>query len=125
MDGIGVELGDHVLPEQPDGLRRRLPRHVEGQPEHELVAPELAGRVLDGGCGEGRLASLLGGGVTWVGVDASPTQLAANPYQPVVLPGAASPSDSTPANETPICDVLCLSSVQCGQDETGQPHIPM
>jgi len=52
---------------------------------HEMVAPELRGPVLDVGCGEGRLASLLSGGVRWVGVDSSPTQLVANPYRPVVL----------------------------------------
>jgi len=55
------------------------------QDVHELVAPELSGRVLDVGCGEGRLASLLDGGVTWFGVDSSRTQLDANPYRPVVL----------------------------------------
>lgn len=55
------------------------------QDVHELIAPELSGRVLDVGCGEGRLASLLDGGVAWIGVDSSRTQLAANPYRPVVL----------------------------------------
>jgi SAM-dependent methyltransferase len=51
---------------------------------HEIIAPELRGPVLDVGCGEGRLASLLGGAVRWVGVDTSPAQIAANPYRPVV-----------------------------------------
>jgi SAM-dependent methyltransferase len=51
---------------------------------HEMIAPELRGPVLDVGCGEGRLASLLGGAVRWVGVDSSPAQIAANPYRPVV-----------------------------------------
>jgi SAM-dependent methyltransferase len=51
---------------------------------HELVAPELRGPILDVGCGNGRLASLLGNDVSWIGVDSSPTQLAANPYRPVV-----------------------------------------
>jgi SAM-dependent methyltransferase len=55
------------------------------QDVHEIVAPELRGPVLDVGCGEGRLAALLDGAVRWVGVDSSPTQLAANPYRPVVL----------------------------------------
>lgn len=50
------------------------------QDVHEMIAPELRGPVLDVGCGEGRLASLLGDGVTWIGVDSSPAQLAANPY---------------------------------------------
>lgn len=51
---------------------------------HELVAPELRGPILDVGCGNGRLASLLGNDVSWIGVDSSPTQLAADPYRPVV-----------------------------------------
>jgi SAM-dependent methyltransferase len=51
---------------------------------HHMLSTELAGPVLDVGCGEGRLASLLEGGVTWVGVDSSPAQLAANPYGPLV-----------------------------------------
>jgi SAM-dependent methyltransferase len=55
------------------------------QDVHEMIAPELRGPVLDVGCGEGRLASQVGDGVRWVGVDSSPTQLAANPYRPVVL----------------------------------------
>lgn len=52
---------------------------------HEMIAPELRGPILDVGCGEGRLASLLGNDVSWIGVDSSPAQLAANPYRPVVL----------------------------------------
>jgi SAM-dependent methyltransferase len=66
-----------------DPERRRAwqaPRDV-----HEIVAPELSGPVLDIGCGEGRLRSLLDDDVVWVGVDSSPTQLAANPNRPVVL----------------------------------------
>jgi SAM-dependent methyltransferase len=50
----------------------------------EIVAPELAGPLLDAGCGEGRLPRLLRAGVHWVGLDASPAQLAANPFRPVV-----------------------------------------
>lgn len=49
------------------------------------MAPDLEGPVLDIGCGEGRLASLLGVGVAWIGVDTSSVQLAANPYRPAVL----------------------------------------
>jgi SAM-dependent methyltransferase len=52
---------------------------------HEMVAPELRGPVLDVGCGEGRLASMLGEGVTWIGVDSSHGQVAANPYRSLVL----------------------------------------
>jgi len=55
------------------------------QDVHEMIAPELRGPVLDVGCGEGRLASLIGDGVTWIGVDSSPAQLAGNPYRPAVL----------------------------------------
>jgi len=55
------------------------------QDVHEMIAPELQGPVLDIGCGEGRLASLLADGVAWIGMDSSPAQLAANPYRPVVL----------------------------------------
>lgn len=55
------------------------------QDVHDIVAPELRGPVLDVGCGDGRLASLLDGRVRWTGVDSSPTQLAANPYRPVAL----------------------------------------
>lgn len=47
---------------------------------HETVASEISGPVLDIGCGEGRLAGLLDPAVTWVGVDSSSAQLAANPY---------------------------------------------
>lgn len=50
---------------------------------HEVIAPELRGPVLDAGCGDGRLASLLTDDIRWVGVDSSPTQLAANPHRPV------------------------------------------
>lgn len=52
---------------------------------HHMIGPELRGPVLDVGCGEGRLASVLRDGVGWVGVDASPAQLATNPYRPAVL----------------------------------------
>lgn len=49
-----------------------------------MIATELQGPILDVGCGEGRLASLLIDGIHWVGVDSSPTQLAANPHRPLV-----------------------------------------
>ena len=55
------------------------------QDVHEMIASELRGPVLDVGCGEGRLASLLGDGVAWIGVDSSPAQVAANPHRPIVL----------------------------------------
>ena len=49
-----------------------------------MVAPELSGPVLDVGCGEGRLASILSGRALWIGVDSSPTQLGKNPHRPLV-----------------------------------------
>jgi SAM-dependent methyltransferase len=52
-----------------------------------MIVPELRGPVLDVACGEGRLASHLGASVSWIGVDSSTTQVAANPYRPVVLAG--------------------------------------
>ncbi|MET1000942.1 MAG: class I SAM-dependent methyltransferase [Acidimicrobiia bacterium] len=52
---------------------------------HDMVAPDLRGPVLDVGCGEGRLASLLPDAVAWVGADSSPALLAENPFRPVVL----------------------------------------
>jgi SAM-dependent methyltransferase len=56
------------------------------QDVHDIIAPELHGLTLDVGCGDGRLASLIiDRGVDWVGVDSSPSQVAANPYRPVVL----------------------------------------
>lgn len=55
------------------------------QDVHQIVAPELNGPILDVACGEGRLASLLNGRVTWVGVDSSRTQLKKNLHSPVVL----------------------------------------
>ncbi|MGH9030388.1 MAG: class I SAM-dependent methyltransferase [Acidimicrobiales bacterium] len=54
------------------------------QDVHEMVAPELRGPVLDVGCGEGRLASLLPAGTVWTGVDSSRSQLESNPYRPLV-----------------------------------------
>jgi SAM-dependent methyltransferase len=49
-----------------------------------MVAPELCGPVLDAGCGEGRLASLLPGRAAWTGLDSSLAQLAACAARPVV-----------------------------------------
>lgn len=74
-----------ALPPDYDSDPERWGSWESPQDVHELIAPELSGRVLDIGCGEGRLASLLAGDVAWVGLDASPAQLAANPYRPVVL----------------------------------------
>ena len=51
---------------------------------HQIIAPELKGPVLDVGCGDGRLASLLNPGVSWIGLDSSPAQLENNPYRPAV-----------------------------------------
>ncbi len=70
-----------VLPPDYDSDPGRWQSWESPQDVHEMVAPELSGPVLDVGCGEGRLASLLRPGVVWVGLDSSPAQLAANPYQ--------------------------------------------
>jgi SAM-dependent methyltransferase len=51
---------------------------------HHMMAAELSGPVLDVCCGEGRLATLLPGHVSWVGLDASASQLAANPFRPLI-----------------------------------------
>lgn len=74
-----------AVPPDYDSDPERWQSWESPQDVHEMIAPELCGPVLDIGCGEGRLASLLGDGVTWIGVDSSPMQLAANPYRPVVL----------------------------------------
>ncbi len=73
-----------ALPPDYDSDPGRWQSHQPPRDVHEMIAPELRGPVLDVGCGEGRLASLLGDAVRWVGVDSSPTQIAANPYRPVV-----------------------------------------
>ncbi len=73
-----------ALPPDYDSDPGRWQSHQSPRDVHEIIAPDLRGPVLDVGCGEGRLASLLGGAVRWVGVDSSPTQIAANPYRPVV-----------------------------------------
>jgi len=74
-----------ALPPDYDSDPGRWQSWESPQDVHEIVAPELRGPVLDVGCGEGRLAALLGDGVRWVGMDSSFIQLAANPYRPVVL----------------------------------------
>jgi SAM-dependent methyltransferase len=51
---------------------------------HEIIAPELNGPILDIGCAEGRLASLLDDGVAWTGLDSSRTLLEKNPHRPLV-----------------------------------------
>ncbi|MGH3447712.1 MAG: methyltransferase domain-containing protein [Nocardioidaceae bacterium] len=73
-----------VLPPDYDSGPARWQSWTSPRDVHNLVAPGLRGPVLDVGCGEGRLASLLGDDVSWVGVDSSPAQLAASPYRPVV-----------------------------------------
>ncbi len=73
-----------LLPPDYDSDPERWRSWESPRDVHELVAPRLEGPVLDVGCGEGRLAGLLDAGVIWMGVDSSATQLAANPYRPVV-----------------------------------------
>src|SRR5579883_1506764 len=74
-----------ALPPDYDTDPARWRSYQAPQDVHELVAPELHGRILDVGCGDGRLPALLGGAARWIGVDSSPAQLAANPYRPLVL----------------------------------------
>jgi SAM-dependent methyltransferase len=75
-----------ALPPDYDADPERWESWTAPRDVHDVIAPELEGPVLDVGCGEGRLAALLvDDGVPWVGVDSSPTQLAANPHRPVVL----------------------------------------
>jgi SAM-dependent methyltransferase len=73
-----------ALPPDYDSDPERWGSWESPQDVHEMVAPEWNGPVLDVGCGEGRLASLLGDSITWVGVDSSLTQLTGNPFRPVV-----------------------------------------
>ncbi len=73
-----------VLPPDYDSDPGRWRAWQAPQDVHELVAPELRGPVLDAGCGEGRLATLLAPATRWVGLDASPAQVAANPFRPLV-----------------------------------------
>jgi len=51
----------------------------------DVIGPELTGRVLDVGCGEGRLAAQLTTAASWVGLDSSRNQLVECAYRPVVL----------------------------------------
>ncbi len=74
-----------ALPPDYDSDPERQRSWEAPQDVHQVVAPELSGPTLHGGCGEGRLASLLEASVRWVGVDSSAAQLAANPHRPVVL----------------------------------------
>jgi SAM-dependent methyltransferase len=74
-----------ALPPDYDADPGRWSSWESPQDIHEVIAPQLRGPILDIGCGEGRLASLLPGDVAWVGVDSSAAQLGANPHRPVVL----------------------------------------
>src|SRR3984957_9038417 len=87
-DGASTER-DHsrvtVVPPDYDSDPERWRSWESPRDVHDMIAAELGGPLLDIGCGEGRLASLLGDGVSWIGVDSSAAQLAANPHRPVVL----------------------------------------
>lgn len=74
----------HALPPDYDSDPGRWTSWQAPRDVHDLVAPELRGPILDAGCGDGRLASLLTPATPWVGLDASPAQVAANPYRPLV-----------------------------------------
>lgn len=81
------------------------------QDVHDMVAPELSGPVLDVGCGEGRLARLLGNSVSWVGLDSSFTQLVANPFRPVVRADMAALPFRDAALEE-VTHLWCLYHIQ-------------
>ena len=53
-------------------------------PVVERLITERADLVLDVGCGIGRFGAAVHGRIGWVGVDASPGQLADCPHQPVI-----------------------------------------
>jgi SAM-dependent methyltransferase len=74
-----------VLPPDYDSDPGRWGSWESPSDVHDVVAPELEGPVLDVGCGEGRLASVLREGVRWIGVDSSPAQVRANPHRPIVV----------------------------------------
>jgi len=74
-----------VLPPDYDDDPERWGSWAPPHDVHDVLAGELRGPVLDVGCGEGRLASVLPDGVEWIGVDSSPAQAAAAPRGRVVL----------------------------------------
>jgi SAM-dependent methyltransferase len=100
-----------LLPPDYDSDPQRWESWESPQDVHEIVAPELRGPILDVGCGEGRLASLLADGVSWVGVDSSLTELRANRFRPLVHGDmAALPfRDASFAELTHLC---CLYHLQ-------------
>lgn len=81
---IGHPLDVSALPPDYDSDPERWRSWTAPQDVHEIVAPEIRGPVLDIGCGDGRLRSLLDESIDWVGVDSSPTQVRANPHRPVI-----------------------------------------
>lgn len=82
---IGQSVAVSALPPDYDADPERWKSWTAPQDVHELVAREVRGPVLDAGCGDGRLPSLLSDRIRWVGLDASPTQIRANPYRPILL----------------------------------------
>ncbi len=77
-------MGMAALPPDYDDDPGRWRSWQAPQDVTEILAPELVGPVLDAGCGEGRLPAQLDPGVRWVGLDSSPSQVAANPFRPLV-----------------------------------------
>jgi SAM-dependent methyltransferase len=73
-----------AIPPDYDSDPERWRSWTSPKDAHDMLANVLRGPVLDVGCGEGRLASLVDAAVTWIGLDSSPEQLAGNPYRPVV-----------------------------------------
>jgi SAM-dependent methyltransferase len=82
---MGQSVEVTALPPDYDSDPQRWKSWTAPQDVHEIVAPEIRGPVLDIGCGDGRLPSLLGESIHWIGVDSSPVQVRANPFRPIVL----------------------------------------
>lgn len=71
-----------------DPVRSRSFRTGWQEDVHAPVADRLivedVDSVLDVGCGIGRFATALHGGLDWIGLDASPRQIAGCPYRPAI-----------------------------------------
>ena len=99
-----------VVPPDYDSDPERWRSWEAPQDVHEMIAPELRGPVLDVGCGEGRLASLLTEDIVWIGVDSSPgmARMAAQRVGPALVLGNC--------HRLPFADASldAVSAVWCG-----------
>jgi SAM-dependent methyltransferase len=71
-------------PERSRSFRTGWQEDVHAPVADRLIA-EGTDSVLDVGCGIGRFATALGGRLDWIGLDASPRQIADCPYRPAIL----------------------------------------